>query len=552
MRYDKLRGTSLGELLSDLRERFGKDVYVLNTRELKEGGVLGTGLFSKKVYEVEYMVKEDHAPFHQKQPALRSGGVHELAGRSSTVQARPDAPARMIGSTATRAPEVKLPVSQMQSDTPVFDLDNDFDEPDDSTAGQNSHPGKQAKPKILDDDSFAELDRLIMNLKKAGKKHKDKPNDQAVRKVQKVVEELANSQTAETEGLDTLEGIFDSSPPDAGTRNQETRQQKMDKAIGVMHSLAEGKPVHIEPAKKKEETFPIVHHPTADELEALWSEDPDIASKVRRNKIEIIEDDAPVYFHKIKTQLLKCRFSEEYTGNFLHLLDDTLSKQDKKIPSVVREKAEKLLKSKIHLDKRLTPPAGDPKAVFLIGPPGSGKTTSLAKLAARLVFQEDKDISLYSIDRYRIGATEQLKHYAKVFDVPFSYPSKPDKFAGELSVEQSDVVFVDTSGISYCDEKRLKQLEEFIAACPLDMDIHLTLAANTDAETVKRTCEAFSTIGFDKILPTRLDETEFLGALIESADKFHRPFSYLMNGQDVPHDILDADAGFLARMVLDA
>ncbi len=187
---------------------------------------------------------------------------------------------------------------------------------------------------------------------------------------------------------------------------------------------------------------------------------------------------------------------------------------------------------------------------MLFGPTGSGKTTSLAKLAARYHIMQGRDVSIYSLDHYRLAATEQLKTYAGVMDVPFYAPLSPDDFTEYLRRDGAELMLIDTSGIGYRDEERLEQLQAYVDACEVRLEKHLVLAANTNAGMLEKILLAYDQIGLDKIILTKLDESDFLGAFVELADKYNRPFSILMSGLEVPGGILEAESRELARMVL--
>jgi len=159
-------------------------------------------------------------------------------------------------------------------------------------------------------------------------------------------------------------------------------------------------------------------------------------------------------------------------------------------------------------------------------------------------------VSLYSLDHVRLAATEQLKTYAAIMEAPFFAPLDEDEFKLQTEKDGAELLLIDTPGVGFMDREKLERLSSFAVACQVRLEKHLVIAANTSPYLLERILIAYEEIGFDKIVLTKLDEGDFIGAFIELADKFSKPFSFLTNGQDVPGAILEAEPALLAGMAL--
>lgn len=253
---------------------------------------------------------------------------------------------------------------------------------------------------------------------------------------------------------------------------------------------------------------------------------------------------------RIRDRLTTAQFSTRMVDRIVHDLENHLSRNERSSTSRVQEKALERLASVIRTVPDIAPARGEIRAVMLIGPTGMGKTTSIAKLAARYFFYEKREVSLYSLDRYRLAATQQLRMYADVMKIPFFSPLNPAEFRELTARDPGELLLIDTSGIGYRDSKRLEELAALAEACAVRLEKHLVIAANTERATLEPILEAYDRVGFDKILLTKLDESEFIGSFIELADKVNRPFSFLTNGQDVPADLIGPGPEDMAKMVL--
>ena len=190
-----------------------------------------------------------------------------------------------------------------------------------------------------------------------------------------------------------------------------------------------------------------------------------------------------------------------------------------------------------------------PRVLALVGPPGVGKTTTLAKLAGRFTVAGDW-VALASVDFFRVGAFEQLKAYAEILGAPFHPISEPAEAPAVLeAAAASQWLLVDTPGLSHHDTERLGQLASYLAAFPA-VERHLLLSAASDRDAALAAVEAYRAVGFDRIGFTRLDEARRHGLLLGAAAAADVPVSYLADGQDVAADLEAARPDRLADLVL--
>ncbi|WP_165232023.1 flagellar biosynthesis protein FlhF [Aquisphaera insulae] len=193
---------------------------------------------------------------------------------------------------------------------------------------------------------------------------------------------------------------------------------------------------------------------------------------------------------------------------------------------------------------------GTRRVVALVGPTGVGKTTTVAKLAADFKLVHGLSVGLVTLDTYRIAAVEQLRTYAEIIDVPLAVandPAEMERAFDELGAV--DIAFIDTAGRSPRDEVKIRELGEFMERARPD-EVHLVLSAGAGERTLHAAAERFSRVRADRLILTKLDEAEGLGAALGLLGRSNLPVSYLTTGQAVPDDIEPADRMRLASLVL--
>jgi flagellar biosynthesis protein FlhF len=176
--------------------------------------------------------------------------------------------------------------------------------------------------------------------------------------------------------------------------------------------------------------------------------------------------------------------------------------------------------------------------VALVGPTGAGKTTTIAKLAARWCLRHgSKDLALVSTDAYRIGAREQLMTYARILDVPM-FPANSAKELGRLLMRLSSkkLVLIDTAGMGPRDVRLTEQL----AALKLGASrarVLLALPAQGEGHALDEIVQAFKRVSPEGCILTKVDEAASLGGVLSATIRHKLKIAYVCDGQNVPEDM---------------
>ena len=191
------------------------------------------------------------------------------------------------------------------------------------------------------------------------------------------------------------------------------------------------------------------------------------------------------------------------------------------------------------------------QVVALVGPTGVGKTTNLAKLAARFAIEERARTALITADTYRIAAPEQLEKYADIMGVPLAVVNNASEMANAIHAHRHcDLIFIDTMGSSQYNAAQIEELRAIMKAADAE-EVALTLAANTPAADLRQAIENFACLKPTSVLFTKVDETRQYGAMLSLLLDKTLPLSYLSVGQDVPNDIALARPQLVADFILE-
>jgi flagellar biosynthesis protein FlhF len=190
--------------------------------------------------------------------------------------------------------------------------------------------------------------------------------------------------------------------------------------------------------------------------------------------------------------------------------------------------------------------------VAMIGPTGVGKTSTIAKLAARWVLHHGaRNLALVCADNTRIGAHEHLQSIGRLLGVPCFSAETPDALPALLQdLEHRKLVLVDTAGIGQRDERLAGELQSLVGTHRC-LETSLVLSASSQAGAIEETIESFATAKPASCLLTKLDEAASLGGALSAVARAQIPIAYVSEGQQVAEDLHPARGHRLvARAVL--
>ncbi|MBD3797304.1 MAG: flagellar biosynthesis protein FlhF [Campylobacterales bacterium] len=302
----------------------------------------------------------------------------------------------------------------------------------------------------------------------------------------------------------------------------------------------------VEPLELKEIKSEI--NKLADKVKIIqnmfWDEkSPDLSSRI------------PPEFAEIYRLASQSGMNKEHLDMLMQVTLEHMPLKMRENSSTVKRYFQTILRKMVPIRMETMPSVGTKKVIMLVGPTGVGKTTSIAKLAARYSFLLEKKykVGLVVLDTYRIGAVEQLMQYARMMKLGIETVVDPPEFSSALdSLKYCDCILIDTMGSSPYDKGKIEKIYECLNSntTSYEIDVVLVMPSSIKYEDLKMTYDNFASLGVDTLMFTKLDETMGFGNIFSLAYETKKPISYFSIGQEVPEDLVTASNDFLVECLL--
>jgi flagellar biosynthesis protein FlhF len=180
------------------------------------------------------------------------------------------------------------------------------------------------------------------------------------------------------------------------------------------------------------------------------------------------------------------------------------------------------------------------RVVLLVGPTGAGKTTTIAKIAARAALVEGRSVSLITLDNYRVGGVDQIRAFADLIGVPLAVAEDAAALRDVVD-ESADLTLIDTAGRSPRESGDIEALAAILPQLP-PVEVHLVIPAASSPAAIDALVARFRPLRPARLLFTKIDEVDTAAELSLAPARHQLPITWVTTGQQVPEDIEEPTA----------
>ncbi len=396
---------------------------------------------------------------------------------------------------------------------------------------------KQIKKKTLSEDGLYEIVVGIdeeMERKSEMKKQLSQPPQKPSRQLQKGTEEILYDISSAAKQISKISKVTKDPLAELYAKNAFESQKAPQPQTPV--EPQELKEIKSEISKLTDKVKLIQN--------MFWSEkSPDLSQPI------------PPEFAEIYKLAAQSGMNKEHLDSIMKLTLEHMPMRMRESTTTIKRYFQTLLRKMVPIRLETLPTPGSTRVMMLVGPTGVGKTTTIAKLAARYSFlmQKRYKVGLIVLDTYRIGAVEQLMQYARMMKLGIETVVDPPEFTTALnSLSYCDFILIDTMGSSPYDKTKIEKIYECLASndTQLSIDVSLVLPSSIKYEDLLAAYENFSTLNVDTVIFTKLDETRGFGNIFSFCLETQKPINYFSVGQEVPEDLVVASSDFLVECLL--
>ncbi len=245
----------------------------------------------------------------------------------------------------------------------------------------------------------------------------------------------------------------------------------------------------------------------------------------------------------------------EFTPTYIRKISERIRSEFSLDELNDEEKVEKKVVEWIGQSIELYPPlelVRKPTVLILVGPTGVGKTTTIAKMAAKYRLGNiDLSLRMVSIDHFRIAAQEQLKIYGGHMDIPTTAASSAKDISDLLKFDGNklDVMLIDTIGLSPHDYETIGKMRALLDIPNCKPNVFLAISASTKASDLRDIFRNYETFEYEGVIVTKFDETNRVGNILSILQEKRKPVAFISSGQVVPRDFEEASVlRFLTKL----